>query len=55
MIYKDPNPRPKIRAVHISDAHIDTDYKVGSFKECDRTICCREENGFPDDPSQQAG
>lgn len=29
-IRNDPNPRPTIKAVHISDPHIDFDYTVGA-------------------------
>lgn len=54
-IYSDPNPRRKIRAVHMSDPHLDVDYKVGTLAYCDSYLCCREEFGYPTDPELQAG
>ena len=54
-IYNDPNPRKTLRAVHISDPHIDLMYKVGSQANCDSFLCCREEWGYPTDPADQAG
>lgn len=54
-IYNDPNPRPTFRAVHMSDPHIDLDYKVGSLAICESYLCCREEWGYPTNPVYQAG
>lgn len=54
-IRSDPNPRSTIKVVHISDAHIDLEYKVGTLAVCNGYLCCREEWGYPEDPSLQAG
>ena len=54
-IYNDPNPRVTLRAVHISDPHIDLMYKVGSLSNCPGFLCCREEWGYPTNPAYQAG
>lgn len=54
-IYSDPNPRATIKAVHISDPHIDLEYKVGSLAMCPGYLCCREEWGYPTNPAYQAG
>jgi hypothetical protein len=54
-IYSDPNPRATIRAVHISDPHIDLEYKVGTLAVCTGYLCCREEWGYPTDVAYQAG
>lgn len=50
-IYSDPNPRPTIKAVHISDPHIDFDYTEGTLWKCGSYVCCRPEWGYPEDPS----
>lgn len=50
-IYNDPNPRKTLRAVHISDPHIDLMYKVGSLANCPGYLCCREEWGYPTNPA----
>jgi len=34
---------------------MDLKYTSGSSKKCDEVICCRPENGYPSDPSLQAG
>ena len=39
----------------MSDPHIDFEYMVGSDKECNTYLCCREENGFPTEIDQRAG
>jgi len=50
-IYADPNPRPTIKMVHISDPHYDDEYAVGTLNKCDSYICCREYWGIPEDPA----
>ena len=50
-----PQPRKTIRAVQISDPHIDFKYAPGADSECGGFLCCRAENGFPADPARQAG
>jgi len=34
---------------------VDLDYAVGSNKNCNDILCCRAENGYPEDPADQAG
>jgi len=46
-IYADPNPRKSLTMLHLSDIHLDIEYKVGSLGICDSYICCREEFGMP--------
>jgi len=46
--------RKTIKAVHISDVHVDFLYAVGSDAKCNLPLCCRAENGFPTDPERQA-
>ena len=43
--------REIIRAVHISDVHLDLEYVVGSKAKCVSQLCCRAEFGMagPDD------
>ena len=36
-----------IRAVHISDVHLDMEYTEGALVNCDAYLCCRESSGFP--------
>jgi len=43
----DSGKREVIRAVHISDVHIDTKYVVGKRAMCGSFLCCREESGDP--------
>lgn len=50
-----PNKERKLlRAVQISDPHIDFEYTVGSIADCGLPLCCRPENGFISDPELQA-
>ena len=51
----DPNERKTIKAVHMSDPHIDFWYKEGTLAKCDSYECCRETWGYPEDPSLAAG
>ena len=50
-VYADPNPRPTIKLVHMSDPHIDDEYAVGTLNKCDSFMCCRENWGYPTDPA----
>ena len=43
----DDTEREIIRAVHISDVHIDSEYSVGSRAKCDSPVCCRAKWGQP--------
>lgn len=54
-IAADPLPRKTLTAVQISDPHVDYEYTVGSDSKCGGFLCCRASNGFPTDPSRQAG
>ena len=47
--------RPRLKVVHISDIHIDYKYAVDANQECGLPICCRAENGFPDEADKKAG
>ena len=40
--------------MHLTDIHLDLNYKEKSSVNCDYPICCHEENGFPENPSAQA-
>lgn len=53
-IYSDPNPRKTLTFLHLSDIHLDTEYKIGTLNKCDSYLCCREEWGYPEDPELQA-
>jgi hypothetical protein len=48
----DTQPRKTLKVVHMSDPHIDNEYKVGASNECTGYLCCREENGFPTNTTQ---
>jgi sphingomyelin phosphodiesterase len=43
-----------VKAVHFSDAHVDSLYRVGADSQCSTYLCCRDENGYPTEPSRQA-
>ncbi len=47
-------PRKTFKAAHFSDVHVDLLYKEGTNKNCNMPLCCREENGFPSNPEDQA-
>lgn len=52
---KSDSNRKLLKAVHISDPHIDFLYKEGTNADCNLPICCRELNGFTDEPKHAAG
>lgn len=54
-IASDPAEREIIRAVHISDVHLDPDYAVGSIVKCGDTLCCRDSFGPPGPDDDVAG
>ena len=54
-IAADPENRETIKAVHISDVHLDHDYLAGSASLCDSYLCCRENTGAPLPGSDAAG
>ena len=41
-IASDPNPRETVRAIQLSDIHIDFGYQEGAPNECNFPICCRD-------------
>lgn len=45
----DTKPRKTLKVVHMSDPHIDMEYKVGANNDCGGYLCCRTVNGFPTD------
>lgn len=46
-IAADPNQRETYLAVHISDPHLDFEYKEGTLANCNSYLCCREDVGYP--------
>ena len=44
---KSTEPRPVLRALHLSDVHIDFEYAAGSLANCNAYLCCRTAAGFP--------
>ena len=46
--------RETIKAVHVTDVHLDTNYAPGTLAECEGFLCCREDVGYPTDDSQSA-
>ena len=51
----DSAERQIIRAVHISDVHIDREYAVGTNAKCNSFLCCRNEFGPPPEGGIAAG
>jgi sphingomyelin phosphodiesterase len=47
--------RKTLKMVQFTDLHVDLEYVEGSAIDCGNIICCREDGGFPTDPSNQAG
>jgi len=43
-----------LKTVLLTDAHIDLEYKAGTLANCGDYLCCREENGYPSSPDQEA-
>lgn len=46
-ISTDKKPRSIIKAVHMSDPHLDFLYTPGTLANCDSYLCCREVDGYP--------
>ncbi|KAL1391554.1 hypothetical protein pipiens_003132 [Culex pipiens pipiens] len=44
-----------IKIVQITDLHYDPKYQMGYNAVCNRPACCRNDQGIPEDPSEQAG
>lgn len=41
--------------IHVSDIHTDLLYKEGTRAQCTEPICCREDQGYPEEGEQAAG
>ena len=52
---EDPKERPTISLIQFTDVHLDLDYKVGADTNCNNMLCCRDDDGYPKNPKQQAG
>jgi hypothetical protein len=39
--------RSTLRAMHLSDVHLDFDYTPGTISNCDEYLCCRTDVGYP--------
>ena len=46
--------RPTIRALHVSDVHLDFEYTPGTISNCKEYLCCRVDNGYPTKASDVA-
>lgn len=53
-IKQSSEPRKTIKAVHFSDIHVDFEYTPGTNANCNMPLCCRKENGYPEDPKDAA-
>jgi len=47
--------RAVLKAVHLTDVHLDLEYKVGMNADCDDFLCCREKHGLPGPGQEAAG
>ena len=54
-IGKSEHERQVLKAFHLTDIHLDLDYKVGTVDDCGDPICCREEYGYPESGQEAAG
>jgi sphingomyelin phosphodiesterase len=54
-IASDSSVRPTLSMIQFTDLHLDLEYMPGSSKTCKNVLCCRAEDGIPDDPSDAAG
>lgn len=39
--------RPTLRALHLSDVHLDFEYTPGTLANCNEYLCCRTDAGMP--------
>ena len=44
---KSTEPRPILRALHLSDIHLDFEYTPGALSNCKEYLCCRADAGMP--------
>ena len=42
---KSTEPRPTLRAMHLSDVHLDFEYTPGALSNCKEYLCCRADSG----------
>jgi len=49
-----PTKKSSYKILHLTDPHIDLEYKIGANAACNEPLCCRAEDGVPVDPSQGA-
>lgn len=42
---KSTESRPTLRAMHLSDVHLDFEYSPGSLASCPDYLCCRADSG----------
>ena len=47
-------PKKVLKAVQVTDIHVDYKYTVGADAQCNNYLCCRPESGFPTEPEKQA-
>lgn len=50
-----PEGRSTLSLVQFTDLHLDLEYAPGSAIKCDNVMCCRADDGYPEDPALQAG
>ena len=51
---KSSEPRPILRAMHLSDVHLDFKYTPGALSNCKEYLCCRADAGMPTKPDDIA-
>ena len=44
---KSTEARPTLKALHMSDVHIDFDYTPGTLSNCKDYLCCHVGSGYP--------
>lgn len=53
-IAEDSKKRETIKILHMSDPHLDFEYVEGMNADCGKPVCCRKEDGIPEDPTNAA-
>lgn len=43
-----------MKALHLSDVHIDMSYEAGTLANCGEYLCCRASSGYPTKEGDQA-
>lgn len=54
-INEDTEERKTVKVMHITDIHLDFDYKEGTNANCNEPLCCRPINGPAPTPADAAG